>query len=531
MTSPTDAASSGQQQQQLLHQWRSFFFDIPPNENAILAEFNPDFARDEVVIVTESLKVRWHDTSKNRVAKAASRSIDPPRGMAKATAAALFRPPEPVRLARAPCATETTSVPGAGESSSVSRGVRFDDDNSPQPSDATRTALFTSCDPAIADAPPQPVGAIGTANGDVLIFTNNEFVAGFKLKAAAPVKRICVVEPLRVVGGEIDAVNADLANSKFNSTIDSLRGPTSPGTDVELRTEPGGPVLSGGSHASATGEDDGEYLLPQDPQWYFSLAVLDTKGDVSILQPKFARPRNRADGSYAVPVQKTLIHSLFAYRGVRDIAADENGVAYYCRGGSNDVTLVPGDDLEMRHTQSITLSASLRKVRAIDTFRHLVVALRGTIAYQTDFRANRYECICDTGVTGDYVHISYPAVFVGCSNGAIVVLSLLARAVIARTATYSQTLPRSIRYDWARGIATVVDSTGAVDMLEAPAGIRKHVRGPLCRMATGRVLRRAVELESLPSVAGAKAAERLLLERFVVPEEVGAYLGRSVLVP
>jgi hypothetical protein len=512
-------------------QWSSFFVDVPASENVILADFNPDGAREDLIVVNKSLRIAWYDLSHAKVPKAPKHRIDaPPKQpshpddeQSVATAAILFEAPEPYIVSEAaPSATQPAADPAA---TPPPRGVHFDDERRPSALSANPSLDSRQNAQGNVMLLP-PVGAVGTATGGVLIFNENGYVAGFRLHGKAKVIQLAIVAQPTLEGGEMDLSPATsvMHNSpaRMMNPIEAGLDAYSPqGTEVELRTQDGD---------LSRGAGDG-YATPLDPHWFFTLAALDSEGTITILQPDFARPKG-PDGSVVVPIQKTLLKSFFSAVGVRCIAASGDGVVYYGgRVNSGDVTCVPGSERESRKQQVLSVGPSLRRVRAMDTFRHLVVCTRGTDLYTLDYRSLEVNRVCDTVYAGEMVHVSYPGVFIGCANGAIIVVSLLARVVIARTATYSGRLPRSLRYSWTRGILVVVDQTGAAELLEAPVSCRHHIRGPLSRLATARVLRRAVELESATAAMAAKAAEILILERVVVPEYVNTYLSKAVVLP
>ena len=507
-------------------EWRSFFLDVPASEKCLLAEFDPDVTRDEVVVVTQSMRVRRYDLSHAKVPRRPVGALDPPPGGndRTATCARLFPVAEEDNLAAAAAAEQ------AGPTASPQlppRTVGFDS-VSPE----------AAVDAAVERAEPRPLGVIGISDGSIAVFNDKRYCATFKLASGQRVTSLAIVDSPVLVGG-VDGSGTSDGGSMVSAARPMMGGALyqSPGTEVELATQ-----YSSASPASpgrAVGASTSAPLLGVDPdapapEWFYTIAALDAEGSVVLLQPVLRHPKGAAstDGGVAVSVQRTVFRPFANFTGVKSLAASADGVLYYGgRANSSVLTCVPANAVEKDTKQDLRIATSFRRVRAMDAFRHILVCTRGCEVFLCDYRANTTTKLCEVKSAACVVHVAYPAAFVGCENGAVIVVSLVAKCIIAETATYSQTPPRSLRYSWERGIVIVVDETGAADLMSVPVSVRKHVRGPLSRIASGRVLRRAVEVESSPATACAKWAEMLVLERFVVPETTKRYLARSVVVP
>lgn len=498
-------------------QWRAFPVAISAHENAVLAQLNPDTTQASLIVVTEAKRVLWYDVSRGRIPIRPLNVVGaPPPALYsgaensatdaedRATCAVLFDAPKPaVALNGGPPASPPRRVATYSPASATEPigGVHFDDPARRAPGSPTTTAAPSAAPqtPLAQSARLQNclIGATGTRTGRVELFAWKGYTMGYQLRQRNPIVSIVVVEPLGYVA------HSDTAADDVGDSVSVAEGASTVAASVELSSN-----VDGFGSAPTRGHS-----------WSFTLAALDAEGNVSVLMPRSQVVRN---------VQRTIV-SRFGWSKIASLAASADGVVYHGGSGSSRrvMCLAPDDGSDAEPSLKLP-TPSLRTIACMDAHRHMVVCSRGKTAYVVDFRSHTSYELCDATDTITAIRVSPPCVFLGCDDGGIACYNYESRALLGEVfATNNGAAVRRLDYSWTRGVLVVTDDSGGVEMAEPPLDVRRQCRGPPAALATARVLQSAVKLEQSVPRNAASAAAALVLERFLVPENVAEYMGKQ----
>ena len=205
-----------------------------------------------------------------------------------------------------------------------------------------------------------------------------------------------------------------------------------------------------------------------------------------------------------------------------------------CGGNGYDNELfISGVDTLNLVEPIVEVPGTLSRTSAIATEGSMVLIAREKIVFAVTYSPRVVNRLITTNTTVLQLELSKPLAVAGCRSGKIIVFGAETGTVLGTYSTFSATPVCGLSFHYSAMLLSVVDGTGAVEVVELPADFLRHGSVPSDSvMPSANVLKRMIQLEESSSGDGALATARravgeesLLLAKLTTPQSLRIYLG------